>query len=155
MKPETVLDQAALHCESRGRKLTAKRRQVLAGLVKSQKALSAYDLADYCRDKLGTSLLPTSVYRILEFLESLGLVHRLNTANKYVACAHVTCDGANEIPQFLICQSCGSVKEIGITKSFIQGLSQAVEKVGFHLANNQLELECLCADCVVQQEGVQ
>ena len=39
MKPETVLDQAALHCESRGRKLTAKRRQVLAGLVKSQKAL--------------------------------------------------------------------------------------------------------------------
>ena len=121
MKPETVLDQAALHCESRGRKLTAKRRQVLAGLVKSQKALSAYDLADYCRDKLGTSLLPTSVYRILEFLESLGLVHRLNTANKYVACAHVTCDGANEIPQFLICQSCGSVKEIGITKSFIQG----------------------------------
>ena len=135
MKPETVLDQAALHCESRGRKLTAKRRQVLAGLVKSQKALSAYDLADYCRDKLGTSLLPTS--------------------NKYVACAHVTCDGANEIPQFLICQSCGSVKEIGITKSFIQGLSQAVEKVGFHLANNQLELECLCADCVVQQGGVQ
>ena len=37
MKPETVLDQAALHCESRGRKLTAKRRQVLAGLVKSQR----------------------------------------------------------------------------------------------------------------------
>ena len=37
MKTEAILDQAALHCESHGRKLTAKRRQVLAGLVKSRK----------------------------------------------------------------------------------------------------------------------
>ena len=151
MKTEAILDQAALHCESHGRKLTAKRRQVLAGLVKSEKALSAYDLADYCREKLGTSLLPMSVYRILEFLQSIGLVHRLNTANKYVACAHITCDHAHEIPQFLICKVCGSVREVGITKSLIKGISQAVEKVGFHLVNNQLELECLCADCALQQ----
>ncbi|NCF32023.1 MAG: transcriptional repressor [Proteobacteria bacterium] len=150
MKTEVVLNRAAELCADHGSKLTPKRRQVLTGLVKSQKALSAYDLADYCRDRLGASLLPMSVYRILEFLQSIGLVHRLNTANKYVACAHITCNHTHDIPQFLICKGCSTVKEVGITKSLIKGISKAVESVGFHLVNNQLELECLCSDCATQ-----
>ena len=100
MKTEAILDQAALHCESHGRKLTAKRRQVLAGLVKSEKALSAYDLADYCREKLGTSLLPMSVYRMLNFFSPLGWciasIQQISTSHARTSLVIML----QEIPQF-------------------------------------------------------
>ena len=147
MNTQLILKRAEQLCADHGGKLTTKRRQVLAGLLDSEKALSAYDLADYCRDRLGSHLLPMSIYRILEFLQSEGLVHRLNTANKYVACAHIACNHKHEVPQFLICTECDTVKEVGITKSLIRGISNAVESVGFNLMSNQIELECLCRDC--------
>lgn len=147
MNTERVLKRAEKLCADHGSKLTTKRRQVLTGLLDSEKALSAYDLADYCRDRLGSNLLPMSVYRILDFLQSKGLAHRLNTANKYVACAHIACDHEHEVPQFLICKECDTVKEVGITKSVVRGISNAVESVGFNLMSNQIELECLCSDC--------
>ena len=73
------------------------------GLLESDKALSAYELTEFCRDRLGFDLLPMSVYRILEFLEGEHLAHRLNLANKYVACSHITCEHEHDVPQFLIC----------------------------------------------------
>ena len=89
---QDVLASAEEQCEQRGARFTPKRRQVLAGLVESDKALSAYELTEYCREHLGFDLLPMSVYRILEFLENEDLAHKLNLANKYVACSHIVCD---------------------------------------------------------------
>jgi Fur family zinc uptake transcriptional regulator len=143
----SVINHAEQHCRQRGTKLTEKRRQVLTGLVQSKKALSAYELIDYCRDKLGQQLPAMSVYRILEFLEEEDLVHRLNLAKKYVACSHISCDHAHEVPQFLICNSCNAVEEISINRSIIRSLKNAVTDAGFHLARPQLEFECYCNDC--------
>ena len=114
MKSEAVLQRAAQVCADRGGKLTTKRRQVLAGLLASDKALSAYDLADKCKEAFGVTLFPMSIYRILEFLETVGLVHRLKTTNKFIACAHIACDHAHDTPQFLICRECNRVEEVGI-----------------------------------------
>jgi len=105
-----ILEFARSQCESRGTRFTEKRRQVLAGLVDSQRALSAYELADYCRDELGYSIQAMSVYRILDFLEEESLVHRLNLAKKYVACSHIACNHEHEVSQFLICKSCFKVQ---------------------------------------------
>ena len=55
-----------------------------------------------------------SVYRILDFLIHEELVHKLETASLYIACAHIACDHQHETPQFLICDRCFTVKEIGI-----------------------------------------
>jgi Fur family zinc uptake transcriptional regulator len=121
----------------------------LEGLVAAKKALSAYELADYCRIELSTDLLPMSVYRILEFLEKSGLAHRLNTSNKYIACSHIACDHAHQPPQFLICKSCSKVEEVSIPERAIEMLSKASKKAGFLLADNKLEIECFCTDCVV------
>ena len=77
-----ALQQAESYCKSRGSRLTEKRRQVLTGLLDSKKALSAYELADYCREELGYQLPVMSVYRILEFLGEEDLVHRLSLAKK-------------------------------------------------------------------------
>lgn len=146
-KTSELLDLAAERCQSRGARLTEKRRQVLAGLLKSKKALSAYELADYCRDEHGHQLPAMSVYRILEFLEEQSLVHRLDLAKKYVACSHITQDHECDLPQFLICKSCYRVQEISIERDVIESLGKSVGKVGFRLASQQLEFDCLCGDC--------
>ena len=153
LKPEVILEHAARYCAEHGSKLTTKRRQVLASLITSKKALSAYDLAEASRHGAEATLLPMSVYRILRFLQSIGLEHRLATANTYVACAHIACDHAHTTPQFLICKICSDVKEVGVANSIIDSIASAAETTGFRLLNDQLELECLCSECAVPELG--
>ncbi len=142
-----LLLHAEEHCKDHGKKLTEKRRQVLMGLLNSEKALSAYELTDYCRDELGYPLQAMSVYRILDFLESENLVHRLNLAKKYVACSHIACSHEHELPQFLICKECFKVQEISIKRSVINSLNKSVDDVGYSMASQQLEFDCFCGDC--------
>ena len=142
-----ILDRAETYCKSRGTRLTDKRKKVLMGLLDSKKAMSAYELTDYCREELGLQFPPMSVYRILEFLESEDLVHRLDLAKKYVACSHIACDHQHEQPQFLICKNCYRVQEISIKRGLMNSLNESVAKVGFSLASQQLEFDCLCGEC--------
>lgn len=149
-----ALEHAERHCSARGTRLTEKRRTVLLGLLASDRALSAYELIDYCRDELGVELLPMSVYRILDFLESEKLVHRLNLANKYVACAHVACDQEHEVPQFLICKACHRVDEIGLPRELFSSIARPIKTAGYQLASHQLELDCVCTSCAAEQSVV-
>ena len=116
-KVDEIIVHAEKHCKNHGSRLTTKRKQVLSSLIQSEKALSAYELIDIFEACFGEKIPAMSVYRILEFLENEHLVHKLNLANKYVACSHITCDHAHGVPQFLICGSCNQVKEISINKS--------------------------------------
>lgn len=144
---QAAIEHAENHCAAHGTKLTQKRKTVLLGLLHSEKALSAYELADYCRDELGEPLPQMSVYRILEFLESEQLVHKLKLANRFVACAHITCDHKHAVPQFLICEQCYRVSEIDIKKSTLRDIQNNVENAGFKLTSPQLELNCICDNC--------
>jgi Fur family zinc uptake transcriptional regulator len=143
----TTLKHAEEHCQARGARLTDKRKRVLSGLIGSNKALSAYDLIDRFKSDTGESISATSMYRILEFLESEELIHKLNLANKYIACAHIKCSHDHGVPQFLICQNCDEVKEITIKPALISDLKKTVKAAGFQLVSPQLEMNCLCNTC--------
>lgn len=149
-KVDAVINHAEQHCKTHGARLTDKRKQVLSGLIQSDKALSAYELIDFCKETFGATIPAMSAYRILDFLENEHLVHKLKLANKYVACAHITCDHAHGVPQFLICGDCDKVKEISINKTTITELEQNVEQAGFHLVSPQLEMNCICNDCAAK-----
>jgi Fur family zinc uptake transcriptional regulator len=148
LKSKAILERAEEHCAELGGKLTKKRRQVLSGLLESPKALSAYELTDFCNSKEKHGLLPMSVYRILEFLEAQNLAHRLRLTNKYVACSHITCDHDHELPQFLICNNCDRVEEIGVQKALFNSLVGTAKTAGFDLVSNQIELEVRCENCL-------
>ena len=135
------------YCADRGVKFTEKRKQVLTGLLESKKALSAYELTDYVRDKFNSQLPAMSVYRILDFLEEVDLVHRLDSAQKYVACSHIACNHEHELSQFLICRSCYLVEEISLGKSLMSALKRSAEKAGFRLTNQELEFDSICGNC--------
>ena len=147
-KVEQIIDHAEKSCKTHGSRLTSKRKHVLLGLLQSDKALSAYELIDLCKEEFGESMPAMSMYRILSFLQDEHLVHRLNLANKYVACAHITCDHEHAVPQFVICGQCQKVEEITIKHATLSELQKNVEDAGFHLVSPQLEMNCICNDCV-------
>ena len=144
---QNIIDSAEAHCRERGRQLTEKRRNVLLGLVKSERALSAYELVDYYKENYDEALPAMSVYRILEFLENEQLVHKLKLANRYVACVHIACNHQHEASQFLICTDCQRVTEVTISKSTMANLRRTVTAAGYTMVSPQLEINCLCAAC--------
>jgi Fur family zinc uptake transcriptional regulator len=147
---DRIIGHAERQCKAHGTRLTVKRKNVLAGLVQSNKALSAYELIDFCKQQYGDSMPAMSIYRILEFLEDEHLVHKLSLANKYVACAHISCSHAHAVPQFLICRQCSKVKEIDLRSATIDELRSSVDDAGYKLISTQLEMNCLCEGCVAQ-----
>ena len=108
MNQETILKKAKDFCESKGARFTTLREKVYALLLEHSGAVGAYDLLD----KLKTteeSAKPATVYRALDFLLELGLVHKVESDNSFIACHHFDC---HHPVQFLICNECGSVQEI-------------------------------------------
>lgn len=142
-----ILDSAKNACELEGTRLTRKRQNVLQCLLKSKKPLSAYEIADAYQTAFDEPIRAMSVYRMLDFLIDEKLAHKLKSANKYVACSHIVCDHAHGIPQFLICDKCGKVEEISVSKKIIDSLAASAEKANFTLISEQIELYCLCDKC--------
>lgn len=142
-----ILNKAQSMCSESGSRLTQKRQRILELLLISEIPLSAYEVADAYNRSSETSMPPMSVYRILDFLDSEQLVHKLSSTNKYVACSHITCSHSHDVPQFLICGKCQNVKEIAISKNIINELSTQVSNAGYTLVRSQLELDCLCQRC--------
>lgn len=145
---QNILRHAEQQFGNRGARLTEKRKMVLTGLLESARALSAYELLDYCNETYDEAFAAMSIYRILEFLESQQLVHKLNLTNRYVACVHITCDHEHELPQFLICTDCQKVKEFSISRSTMDSIKRQVGRANFHLVSQQIELNCLCDGCL-------
>ena len=151
-----IISHAEEHCRSRGARLTPKRKQVLSGLVRSNKALSAYELIDICEQEFGEQLPAMSMYRILDFLRKEHLVHRLDLTNKYIACAHITCEHEHEdtqtASQFLICEKCQSVKEVMVDATTMAGFNRSIEQAGYRLAAPKLEINCICKTCAASAD---
>ncbi|SDY36946.1 Fur family transcriptional regulator [Nitrosomonas sp. Nm33] len=142
-----IIKKSQEACISAGVKLTTKRKNVLIVLLRSSIPLSAYEIAERYKTQFNESLPVMSVYRILDFLIHEKLVHKLETTSLYIACAHIACDHQHETPQFLICDRCHSVKEIGIKKHVMAELARSIQNTGFTLAHQQLELHGLCERC--------
>lgn len=144
---DEIIAKARAECDRAGVKLTRKRQNILVLLLQSGLPLSAYEIVDRYREQHGESLPAMSVYRILALLVDNGLVHKLETTNQFLPCAHITCDHEHEIPQFLICDSCHAVAEVGLRKTLIKELHDSVKRTGFELTHQQLELHGTCAKC--------
>ena len=147
-KLDSLLRAAEVSCSENGARLTQRRRQVLSALMQSSSPLSAYEVLDLCNRSTASAMPAMSVYRILDFLEQQLLVHRLSTSNKYVSCAHITCDHKHfQTTHFLLCEGCSSVEEVDATQEASDALEQMAKTVGFKLTTQQFELSGSCTTC--------
>jgi Fur family zinc uptake transcriptional regulator len=131
-------------CGREGARLTDIRRQVLALVLRSGEPIGAYSLLDRLRaDKANAT--PATIYRALEFLQTHGLIHRLERLNAVIGCADGG-DHHHHAVQFLICRTCGSVAEMedfGISGA----VENAAERTGFRPLRATVEVEGTCAAC--------
>ncbi|WP_415014071.1 Fur family transcriptional regulator [Brevundimonas sp.] len=121
--------------------MTPPRRRVLELLLASGEPVKAYDLiAAYGTD--GQAAKPPTVYRALEFLERLGLAHRIASISAYVACSH---GEKTHAAAFLICDCCGAAVEVSPPPE--AGLAGSAGQNGYVLERVTIEGHGLCADC--------
>lgn len=144
---EESLKKAEIECDHLGVRLTDKRCNVLKILLQVGEPLSAYNVIDQYKQRFKAALSAMSAYRMLDFLLQAGLVHKLETTNQYIACSHIACEHTHEIPQFLICDSCHVVKEVGVRKKLLLELNESIKSTGFALHRQQLELHGFCEAC--------
>jgi Fur family zinc uptake transcriptional regulator len=85
----------------------------------------------------------TTVYRSLHRLTDLGLVHRLESVNAYVACAH---NGDHTGVVFAICEICGNVTEFMDAK-VSERLGARARAEQFLIEHAMLELKGRCRLC--------
>ncbi|MCK4843265.1 MAG: transcriptional repressor [Methylococcales bacterium] len=150
-KIDISLQKAQSECSRTGLRLTDKRCKVLKILLQAAEPLSAYDIVDQFKQVFAESLSAMSAYRMLDFLMQANLVHKLETSNQYLACSHISCEHNHELPQFLICDQCHTVKEIGLSKQLLKELRGSIESTGFVLSSQQLELHGVCEACRAKQ----
>lgn len=129
-------------CQQQGQRLTETRRDVLTLLLKHGDSMKAYDLLDALR-KTHPQIAPTTVYRPLQFLVDLGLVHRIDSLNAYIACTH---DDPDAHDFLLVCPRCASVSEIEDEK-VNKVLAKHLEQQGFVAQHHSVEISAVCRDC--------
>ena len=146
-KLKQLVESSRKKCELKGVRFTQKRADVLAILIAAERPLSAYEILDHYNAVHSPAMPAMSAYRILDFLMSVDLVHKLESQSKYLPCMHLQCAHQHAPPQFLVCQTCGVAKEIEVKPSIVAALKECVANVGFKLANTHLELSCICNAC--------
>ncbi len=116
---------------------------MLGTLSEAEQPLSAYGILDRLRDDGFRA--PLQVYRALDKLTEKGLVHRLESLNAFVACAHPQCHDAGLVA-FAICDRCGQVDEFSdeVVKERLGAWSH---RTGFHTSKTTIEIRGLCAAC--------
>jgi len=130
-------------CARRAQKFTPIRRQVLEALLSSHRPLGAYEVIDQLAKSMPRPA-PITVYRALDFLMENGLVHRIESRNAYLACAHD--HDATSTVAFLICDRCGSVGEIPAAP-VAQIVNAAARAAGFAPKLSVVEIAGTCAHC--------
>jgi Fur family zinc uptake transcriptional regulator len=107
MARQRALIAAEALCAARGEALNDPGRRVLKALLAASSPLKAYDLT-YALASGGRSAAPPTVYRALKFLIGMGLAHRIESQNAYVACRF---PGEPHFAGFHICERCGAARE--------------------------------------------
>jgi len=144
---DAVIQAAKNICKDTYRGLTKNRQRVLEILLKAEAPISAYELKDELNQAVETVIGPMTVYRALEFLESMKLVHKLNSTNKYIACKSLTGICEHQTAIFLVCKSCQQSEKLETSVSTFQSLHGQIEAKGFSAKSSQFEVITLCNAC--------
>ncbi|OAJ33719.1 transcriptional repressor [Piscirickettsia salmonis] len=132
-------------CLEKGLRLTQVRKQVLTLIWQAQSPIGAYALLEALQHYQANAKPPT-IYRALDFLLDHQFIHRINSLNAYIACAHPE---QTHSPYFFICKHCNSSFEISHF-ALDQAIEQAVQNFGCKVEDKMIEVTGLCKACTLK-----
>lgn len=136
-----ALHHAEHLCQQRKRRFTATRRRVLELVWSQHKPIGAYEVLELLQREEKSA--PPKVYRALDFLQQMGLVHRIASLNAYVGCS---APGKPHDGQFLICESCQTLAELD-APSITSAIGKSAAVSGFEPRRHTIEIMGLCPNC--------
>jgi Fur family transcriptional regulator, zinc uptake regulator len=150
---DALMAAAERAVSARGETLTAPRAKVLGALLSSGRPMKAYDLMAVAGGEDGPAKPPT-VYRALDFLCRMGLVHRIESDATFVACGHLHdapdgldgASGGHDAVALLVCERCGHAEEVFVPAA-IAAVGEAAAAAGFAPSRLVLEGRGQCAAC--------
>ena len=137
----SALAKAEQICLEQGQRFTTIRRKVFELIWQQHKPIGAYQILEELQQQARTA--PPTVYRALDFLLNLGLIHRISSLNAFVGCAH---PGASHEGYFLICTSCRACTELN-TAAITCEINRSADQCGFVVQDRLVEVMGLCPDC--------
>ena len=134
-----ALSQARSRAEASGTRFTRIREYVYRTLLQSPRPLGAYDILGRMDGAVGAQKPPT-VYRALDWLQEMGLAHRIATLSKFVA---APLDDRATSVAYLLCRECGQAEPMD-SGPVAALLDRAVADAGFRNEATVIEVTGLC-----------
>ncbi len=123
---------------------TSGRRAVVEALATADGPLTLPELIE-----LAPALAQSSAYRNLAVMEQVGVVRRLVHSADHAR--YELAEDLTEHHHHLICEVCGTVRDVTLTPALEQRLDEAFdalsEAVGFRATHHTIDLYGRCADC--------
>lgn len=140
------MQDLAERLRAHGMRMTPQRRRVLDAVSDLAHATPEEIVARVTREG-GAPLPPSTVYRVLDALESLGVID--HTHLDHGAPSYHLADHADHI--HLVCRGCGRVEQcpIGYAQGFVGNVQDAS---GFVAQVNHMAIHGWCARCAPGQE---
>jgi Fur family ferric uptake transcriptional regulator len=137
------VQQAEAALSGSGHRRGGARRAVIELLGGQRCALTAVEIED-ALGRIGRRVSRASVYRILEQLEGLGLVQRVETGQAMVR--YERARGNDEHHHHLVCQGCGAVMPFS-DEALERAISSLSERVPLTVSEHEIVLRGECRDC--------
>jgi len=131
--------------EKKGIMPTPLRQDILSLLIESHTPLGAYDLLNKLKKKRPNAEPPT-VYRVLDFFIEKKIIHRIDTHNTYVCCAHLDDLHTSHQTILLVCNRCSKSFEYKDQLIF-NSLSSFAKKNKLCLDDDLIKLNGFCSRC--------
>ena len=128
--------------------LTKNQSLVLEALRKAKNPVGAYELLDQLREH--GLRAPLQIYRTLDQLIELKIVHRLESLNAWTLC----CDAEHDsTPVFAICNDCGIVREY-FDETLSSNIANISKQSGFVADRSIIEIHGRCDQCEPTQDDL-
>jgi Fur family ferric uptake transcriptional regulator len=136
-------EHAAAELGAAGYRRGAARDAMLSLLDRQHCALSAFDIEDALRES-DRAVARASVYRILDQLESLGLVQRVDTGQSTVLYEPVR--GEHQHHHHLVCDRCGKLFPFA-DEELEETIGKLSRRVPFEVSDHEVVLHGACDAC--------
>jgi Fur family ferric uptake transcriptional regulator len=145
MSSASWVDSAEATLAAAGRKRGGARRAVLELLGGERCALSALEIEDALRESSSRRVSRASVYRILDELERLRLVQRVEIGQAMVRYERVCAEEGHH--HHLVCDECGVVMPFS-DPALERAITNLSERVPLAVSEHEIVIHGACRDCV-------
>jgi len=117
-------------------------QQALNVLKKHNKGLTAYRLLSELQKT--RNIKPMTIYRSLNSLQKMGIVHKSNQSKTYFVCNSTGKDKHN--PAVAVCKKCEKTEELN-PNIFSKLFSNIKTKEKYNFSNFEIEISTICQKC--------